>query len=153
MKQIEKIVFQLENAFNGTPFYGDSIWHIIESIPFEKANNAINEGHSIAQVLSHMLVWRDFVSRKIQGDDTYDVVLGGTVDWPEVTIQSESEWIALKQRFSHSQAEIISLLEGKDDDWLREKIPGRRYSFNALIKGIIQHDIYHIGQVNLLKNG
>ena len=153
MKQIDKVSFQFSNAFNGTPFYGDSIWKSIESIPYEKANNAFNGGHSIAQILSHMLVWRDFAIRKIKGDTAYDVEIGSEVDWPKVNIQSEAEWKELKDRFQQSQTHILELLKEKDDNWLKEKLPGKPYSYNAMIKGTIQHDIYHTGQVNVLKNG
>ena len=47
--------------------------------------------------------------------------------------------------------EIIALLHTKDDMFLEEKVDYRNYNFRFLINGLIQHNIYHLGQVAYLK--
>ena len=46
---------------------------------------------------------------------------------------------------------IIELLGTKDDKFLSGKVDYREYNFKFLLHGIIQHDIYHIGQIAYLK--
>jgi hypothetical protein len=41
----------------------------------------------------------------------------------------------------------------QDDSYLTEIVPGRDYDFYTLIHGIIHHDIYHSGQVSMIKKG
>lgn len=151
-KNIDKLIFQLENAFSGTPYFGTPVIKIIEQISFDKANNAINEGHSIAQILAHILVWRNLVIDQINGSDAHDIELGSDKDWPKIIINSEEEWLSLVDEIKQSQIRIIELLKAKDDSWLVTKLNGKVFSYNFMLKGIIQHDIYHIGQVNLLKS-
>jgi uncharacterized damage-inducible protein DinB len=42
-------------------------------------------------------------------------------------------------------------LEEKDDCFLNEIVPGAEYDFYTLLHGIIHHDLYHNGQVGILK--
>jgi hypothetical protein len=46
---------------------------------------------------------------------------------------------------------LIELLETKDDEFLSGEVDYREYNFRFLLHGIIQHDIYHIGQIAFLK--
>jgi len=62
-----------------------------------------------------------------------------------------SEWNELKEEFKQSHESLIELIKQKDDNWLSTKMPGKNFSYNFMLKGIMQHDLYHIGQVNLLK--
>ena len=150
--RIDKLIFQFQNVFDGTPYYGDSIQSIIELIPYESANNSINNGHTIAQIIEHMLAWRLLAIEHLKGNVHYDIELGSDNDWTSLKITSQSEWIKLKQAFAQSHETLIELLKQKEDRWLSSKLEGKVFSYNFLLKGIIQHDIYHIGQVNLLKN-
>jgi len=150
--RIDKLIFQLDNVVNGTPYYGDSVNHIIDLITSEQANNSINDGHSIAQIMKHMLSWRLYAIEHLKGNDDYDIELGSNIDWPDIIINSSSEWNELKQEFKQSHETLIELLKEKDDNWLSIKLPRKEFSYNFMLKGIMQHDLYHIGQVNLLKN-
>ena len=66
--RIEKLIFQLENVFKGTPYYGESIKGIIDQITFENINTSVGEGHSIAQIIKHMLAWRLFAIEHLKGN-------------------------------------------------------------------------------------
>jgi len=38
-----------------------------------------------------------------------------------------------------------------DDEKLKEKAAGQEYSIYFMLHGVIQHDLYHAGQIALLK--
>ena len=42
-------------------------------------------------------------------------------------------------------------MEDIDDQKLKEKVGGRNYDFFYLLHGIIHHDVYHLGQIAILK--
>ena len=73
--RIDKLVFQLDNVVKGTPYYGDSVNQIIDLITSEQANNSINEGHSIAQIIKHMLAWRLYAIEHLKDNVDYDCLL------------------------------------------------------------------------------
>jgi len=49
-----------------------------------------------------------------------------------------------------TQMEILELLDTKSDSWLYEFVLGKDYTNEYMISGAIQHDIYHLGQINLI---
>ena len=99
------------------------------------------------QLLQHMLAWRRLVISRIKGEDA-KIEIGSEDDWPNdpnFTLE-----IAKKELRSTNDV-IIDLLDGRPDLWFREKIEGTQYNYQFLIEGIIQHDIYHIAQIAILK--
>jgi hypothetical protein len=42
---------------------------------------------------------------------------------------------------------IITILETKEDGFLKEMVPNLDFNFRFLLNGLIQHNIYHLGQV------
>jgi len=51
---------------------------------------------------------------------------------------------------SHDEL-LVKELETKDNDFLNDMVEGSEYDYYTLIHGVIQHDIYHTGQIILLK--
>lgn len=54
------------------------------------------------------------------------------------------------QKLDEMQSELIDVLQKEKDNRLIEIVPGRKYNFRDLLYGIVQHDIYHIGQIAYL---
>jgi len=46
--------------------------------------------------------------------------------------------------------QIMEILKQKDDSLLDQKVDFRDYDFRFLLHGLIQHDIYHLGQIAYL---
>lgn len=109
--------------------------------------------HSIAEIVYHITTWRIFVARKLQGDAEFDIVTADK-DWKVFGMVDDFEWETLQMELSLSQDELVTLLEQMEDDaYLEEIVPGRNYSFYTLLHGIIHHDLYHAGQISLIKKG
>ena len=77
-------------------------------------------------------------------------------DWKNINELSTLGWTNLKQALYNSRAELIDLIAGRDDTYLDTKFQDTDYNYHYLIEGIIQHDLYHLGQIGitikLLKN-
>jgi hypothetical protein len=50
-------------------------------------------------------------------------------------------------------AELAAAIEQLDDARLEERAPGRDFSIYFLLHGVVQHNLYHAGQMALLKKG
>lgn len=135
---IKEIVFHLNNVLEGKPWYGKSIAEIL-SMTTDLDENMQN-------IIGHMMAWRTFTLKMIKGEN-YDIKIDSEDDWPtgrSLTIPD------VMQQFKNSNESIIYALKDKKDEWLREKVSDLSYNFQFLLEGIIQHDIYHLGQVALL---
>ena len=131
------------------PWYGKSITKIItqEIDP----NTQTGHAHSIGQILQHMISWRKFAIEKLKGNADFKIELEAKVNFDPERSYSQEEYQALVGEFQRCQEEIISQMEAREGDaWLRDTVPGSKYSMHYLLQGIIQHDIYHAGQIALL---
>lgn len=151
---IEDCVAQFEEVFKGQPWYGPPFLKSLEQIEVRFWNRKWNNnGHSIAELLFHMLDWRLFVIQKLKDNDLYRIEMNTESDWRRgVSIETEKQKNEIINQLKDTQQDIIQLLSKKPDSWLNEFVIGKDYKNSYMIQGAIQHDIYHLGQINLLHN-
>ena len=137
--KIKEVIFHLSNVYNGKPWYGKSIRKIL--------SDAHDPDRKMVKIAAHMLAWREYVLRKVQGED-YTLEINSQNDWPEATDLTMAK--ALKE-IEETNEILAGLLSTKKDEWLRKKVAGTSYNFQFLLEGIIQHDIYHLGQIAILQ--
>jgi len=72
-------------------------------------------------------------------------------DWTPISDYSAEAWEAALKAYKKSTEDFVKALETMEDAQLDEKVPGSTYTFYKILHGVIQHDIYHSGQIVLLK--
>lgn len=150
--ELNGFVKQFKGFYAGNNWVGVGAKAKLNSIDFHKAVHQTLQGkHTIYQILEHMLAWRNLLLRRLQGDNEFDLEQNGPEDWPLRPEISPADWQTLLQAFHQSQQDLIDALTQHDDRLLDQTVPARHYDFRYLINGVIQHDFYHLGQINLLK--
>lgn len=138
-----------EELYTGDPWYGINFTSFIESVEAEKLNVPIKEnGHTSGQIIEHIIAWRGVVTAKLNGDYSYRITIDSTKDWPQKSYQIK-DWPALKKAFLDSQDQLLQALKQKDDRFLDSLIPGSDYDHHYLLRGVYQHDLYHLGQISI----
>lgn len=153
-KRTNKLIRSLSEIFEGEPWYGQSVMRKLENVPHKIGyKTCIPESHTVAEIVGHLIAWKTFAIEKLESNEAYDIDIDSERDWPKVEVNSADEWEALKAKLVAAQSRIYELLnEQTDDSYLDEKVKGKDYDFEYLIRGIIQHDIYHIGQIGLIES-
>lgn len=145
LKQIEK---QLALIYDGDPWYGESIRTVLEETdPALVFNFPGNGVHSIAELLTHMLAWREFTEQRLKGEIDYLPEQDQTFRWKQLTTDKGRLWEILQSRFHANQHTLLTLLRHHDDSLIEQKVAGKSYTFGYLLTGLLQHDIYHLGQI------
>lgn len=142
--KLQSIAHQFQQVFEGDPWYGTSVMETLSSIP-EAHVNVLFQDKSILRLVRHMIAWRTFALNKLEGNAEYDI--DEELDWPSDDALS---WREVVQTLGKNQQQLLLALEKTPSSKLAEKVPGRNYSFAALLDGLLQHDIYHLGQISLL---
>jgi uncharacterized damage-inducible protein DinB len=149
--EVNRIYHLLDSTFSGDPWHGSSVMHILSEITAVQAGKAIlMQGHTIWQLVLHMTAWRTFTWHKLNGNAGYDI-LSPAEDWPAVSQTDEQAWQQTLLDLRKSQQALLEVVKGLDDVSLDKIVPGRSYTCYVLLHGIIQHDLYHSGQIALLK--
>ncbi|MBK7342902.1 MAG: DinB family protein [Saprospiraceae bacterium] len=146
-QRILDLIEQLENLFNGSPWFGPTWIETLEKIPSEAVNFRLSKGASIAGLLGHVVAWREYVARQLQGQEDVDLLPGA--DWPVDTVD-DRKWQDLVKQLVGLQQELLEGLSELPASMLDETVPGRAYTWAFMIQGLIDHDAYHLGQINLL---
>jgi hypothetical protein len=72
-------------------------------------------------------------------------------NFPPLTDKSSAAWKRAVARAKKTHAELLKTVRGLSNDRLRERVPGKRYDVAFMLHGVAQHELYHAGQVALLK--
>ncbi|CAN5352656.1 hypothetical protein BH09BAC6_BH09BAC6_15790 [soil metagenome] len=155
MTTSEKLQQELKNVLSGNPWYGPSVYDIIEQVSFEAAfERPPGAAHNIAEIVLHMLAWTEEVMDRMNG---LSAQLPSSGDWPETGTPDEQKWQNYVNDLKLVNVNLLGLIAGfEEDQWTepykdeRNSDPGAAVSYEALINGLIQHHIYHAGQIALL---
>lgn len=147
-------ILSFNELFQGEPWYGTSAMDSLELISLEKWNKKPNNtSNSIATIVWHMIDWRYFVIEKMQENEAFDIVLNTEADWrKDIFLKTEEAVLALISEFKKTQKTICELVQSKSDTWLLETTPGKNYDNAYMLRGVLNHDAYHLGQINLISS-
>jgi hypothetical protein len=147
--EVARIARQLEKAFDKQPWYGTSVIGILKDVDPAIVHRKLGP-HSIIILLGHMTMWRRYVIAKLAGDDEFEVSDEMNFHEPPATREA---WLGALEELKNSQNELISAMLKFPGDRLGELVPkaSHKYTWYTLLHGIIQHDIYHLGQIALLR--
>ena len=123
----------------------------LKEIDFKIVNETPTaSSNSIAKIVQHIINWRIFVIEKLKGNYRFDIELNTVDDWPDIVISTELQWSDQLMKLEETQDEILKIMDVMDDEALNTQTLGRTYNLEYLLNGIIQHDIYHLGQIGIL---
>jgi hypothetical protein len=154
--EIQSLTRRIENINSGEPWFGRAVYVMLEEVDPKKVfikpswpGGSVGE-HSLADILYHMITWADFTLKRIEKDKINDLAAAEKLDWRKIDPKTHG-WKKGVAEFKAIHKKIIALLKKKDDDFLQEIVDYRKYNFRFLINGMIEHNIYHLGQVAYLK--
>ena len=149
-KELQYIIATLMDVLEGEPWYGSSAYRILSEVNPSKAFEKPGENtHSQIELLYHMIAWARFTEECLLSHRSSDPDQSNAMDWPKID-PSVHSWKDGMDRFKSVHSSILMILEKKEDFILDEKLSIKPYNFRFLFDGMIQHIIYHIGQLAYL---
>jgi uncharacterized damage-inducible protein DinB len=150
-KEIQNIIYQLKDAYEGDPWFGLATKEILAKVSEETAFQKPNKQHSTLELVWHMITWREFIISHLRPDAGKTLQYFEQNDWRKLDHTQLNLWHEGLQQLDKTQTNLIKILEEQNDDLLKEHVRERKYNFRKLLYGIIQHDIYHLGQIAYIK--
>lgn len=145
---IKNILRQLHELQEGSlwfdQFFRDKMEKLSDAEAFIRP---IPELHGVAEHISHILEWRKECLLRFNGQRRD--LMNTADDWKEDIELRKIGWTNLKNQFYESTVTLTNALENQDDTYLDIPFLDTEYNFHYLIEGIIQHDLYHLGQISL----
>ncbi len=146
MRAIERILDQLNRAWGGPSWTGADIRPLLDGLTDAQARaHPIPNVHSIIELVAHMSVWMDVVSYRLTGNPKE---LSSEEDWRDVT---QLPWAAAVEELEHSESGLSDAVARLTVGDLDKIVAGKDYTVYVMIHGVIQHNLYHSGQISILK--
>jgi uncharacterized damage-inducible protein DinB len=150
MNELGRIADQPKRAYEGPAWSGPSLLEVLKDVTAAEASaRPIPNAHTIWEIVHHIRVWEDVVTRRLQGEVVREY--SGAEDWPPVTEASDAAWQIALDQLKASNHNLRQVINGFEQMRLSGLVPGADYSFYILMQGAVQHDLYHAGQIGLLK--
>jgi uncharacterized damage-inducible protein DinB len=107
--------------------------------------------HSIWELTLHLAYWKYAVRRNLDGSPRGGFPRSPS-NWPrQPEPPTEAAWREDRALFRAEHQAFIAAVRAFDPDRLDEPARGGTYSYAELLHGVIMHDTYHVGQIQLLK--
>ena len=153
---MNKEVLTIANSFTDTlssqPWFGRSVYELLEEVDESKVNTKPNgTEHSMLELIWHMNVWAEFVLGSLEHRTAEEMKTIESNDWRNIDPKIHTWQKGLEQLKAIHNRIIELLKEKKDDSFLSDIVPLRKFNFRYMLNGLIQHNIYHLGQVAYVK--
>ena len=156
MTEVDRITEQLRRAYNGDAWYGPSVRAALEGVDVAMATaRPLKAGHTICEIVLHITAWTREITRRLRDGIARDPDEG---DWPGGAAVDAEEWKAIVDALDAAHADLLAAVAQLEDDILDERIGDARdrtlgsgVSRYVTLHGLVQHDVYHAGQISLLK--
>lgn len=156
MNEVERITDQMRRAYSRDAWCGSSLLEALGGVTADcAAARPLQNAHTIWEIVLHVSAWKGVVRRRLAGELMRQPEEG---DWPAVVETSAEAWRAaldnLEQRHEELMKVVAELSDEKLDDTLlteQSRESGGGVSCYVTLHGTAQHDLYHAGQVSMLK--
>jgi uncharacterized damage-inducible protein DinB len=152
MSESARIADQLRRAFDGEAWHGDSVLEILSGVTAaQAAARPIARAHTIWELTLHIAAWDGAVLRRMGGAA---VELSDAENFPRVTDAGDAAWRAAVAQLRRVHEQLIAAVVALPDSRLDDIVPGKEgshYTFYYMLHGVVQHELYHAGQIALLK--
>lgn len=146
-KEVQSIAKNFENILGGQPWFGRAVYEILQEVDVSKVYIKPNDTeHSLIELLYHMNTWAEFTLKRLEGNREEDLAAAEKKDWRRID-PAVHTWEKGVAELKTLHEKIIALLQTKEDAFLKEMVDYRQYNFRFLLNGLIQHNIYHLGQI------
>lgn len=144
--ETQHILSLLRKTFDKGAWHGPTVKESLEGLSEADVFNRLANTHSIIELVGHMAAWRRYVAKKLNGDVAYKVT-------EELNFPQQGDWEKTLNELQESQNELLAAIESSAPANLMQQVPWTQepFSYYSILHGIIHHDLYHIGQINLIK--
>jgi uncharacterized damage-inducible protein DinB len=143
MQEIRNLSKLVQRVYSGKAWHGPSVMDVLKDVDEISCQKKLGNSHSIVELVLHMVSWRTFVTKRLLGNTAFELT-------DDQNFPSETDWETALEKLEKSQSELVQAIETITAEQLQETVANRKYDFFVLLHGIIHHDIYHLGQIQLI---
>jgi uncharacterized damage-inducible protein DinB len=148
--EVNRLEEQLRRALEGEAWHGPSVLESLAGLSAAQAASYPIAGvHSIWELVLHIASDYELVLRRLAGDGRQ---LTAAEDWPACPASTEENWQQTVQALKLLNKKLRQAVRDFPDERLDVSlVPEAPYTAYTHFIGVTQHNLYHAGQIALLK--
>ena len=149
MSEIDRIVAHYDQVMQGSAWHGDPTWQVLESISATTAGaRPLADAHTIWELVMHMIFWEEVATERLAGRRAGLIEEKNFPPMPEATA---ANWAKALDQLRDSNRRFRQALSNLDEAKLDDLSAAGKRTFYDEAHGLIEHHIYHLGQIAMLK--
>jgi uncharacterized damage-inducible protein DinB len=149
MIEVGRIADQLRRSLHGDAWHGSSVSDLLANVKASTASaKPLPGAHSIWEIVLHIIAWEQIVLDGLVNSERNAV---RPIDWPAPPTTDESEWHEALAELNSIGDKLCDSILRLDDSRLDEAAVEGSPSVYMVLHGLVQHNLYHAGQIALLK--
>lgn len=149
MSEPARIADQIRRAARGAAWHGPPLAEVLDDVTAaEAAQRPVAGAHSIWELVGHLVTWTNTVRLRLGG---LAVEPDEADNFPEPEAATPAAWSAACDAVLEAHETLAAAVEALSDDRLEARVPGQSYTAYVMVHGAIQHTLYHVGQIAVLK--
>lgn len=149
---VDSLLEQLDEAFDRQSWHGPNLKGSLRGLDVDQALwRPAPDRHNAWEILVHSAYWKYVARRRLAGEKRGSFPRKGSNWFSSPSAPTEQDWRE-EVRFLGEchQALRAAVAELRDSD-LPRPAPGGKDTMGKLVRGVAAHDLYHAGQIQLLK--
>lgn len=142
----------LEDSYRRRPWQGPSLRGALRGVRAAQATwRPAGARHSIWELTLHAAYWKYAVRRMLTGEKRGGFARKGTNWFSAPASATEKEWKLALAILENEHRQLADAAERVSPAALSKKPRGSSRTTGNLLYGVASHDVYHTGQIQLLK--
>ena len=140
---------QLRTTFSGDSWHGPSVMKTLEGVDADQAaSRPLEERHTIWELVDHMTFWLEEVNKALKNKEVLRPEK--VMDWPRMG-SGERQWRESVERLGAAVNMLLDELASWNTKDLEKTVGGADYNYRQMLHGAVHHNLYHAGQIAVLK--
>jgi hypothetical protein len=149
---IASLLALLDEGYDRRSWHGPNLRGSLRGMGAAKASWRPGRGrHNAWEVAVHAAYWKYAAWRRLTGEKRGSFARAGSNWFPSPAPPSEAAWRRDVALLGECHRRLVAAVERLGDDDLDRRAPGGQETIGRLLRGIAAHDLYHAGQIQLLK--
>jgi len=151
-REMRLLIELLTESFQSKAWHGPNLRGSVRGLNGRQASRRPGaRRHNIWEIVVHAAYWKYAVWRRLTGQRRGSFPLKGSNWFVRPASGPGDDWKQDVALLDHTHRVLRDAIAGLPDRNLRRKSRGSKVSNFELIAGIAAHDLYHAGQIQLLK--
>jgi hypothetical protein len=150
--QIKILLAGLDQAYDRKSWHGTNLRGSLRGLAMKTAAwRPAPQRHNIWEIVVHAAYWKYAVYRRLTGEPPGSFALTGSNWFARPQESTETAWRTDLRLLAETHKLLRAAVAKMKPGALYKIPPGGKLNNFALISGIAAHDLYHAGQIQLLK--